>query len=60
MKVKYDNNLPWPLVGMVTFERLNQLGNHNHQKKSCNFPANNKDNCHVVERENNTGGIQLS
>ncbi len=51
MKGEFDHTLPWPLVGTVTFELLNQLGNHSHRKKSCSFPADDKDNCRVVDRE---------
>ena len=51
MKGEFDHTLPWPLVGTVTFELLNQLGNHSHRKKSCSFPADDKDNCRVTNRE---------
>lgn len=51
MKGKHDNKLLWPLVGTVTFELLNQLGNHSHRKQTCTFPADDKDNYRLVHQE---------
>lgn len=56
MRGEYDDNLPWPLVGTVTFELLNQLGNHSHRKQTCNFPPDDKDNHRVTDKDiANTG-----
>ena len=51
MRGEHDDGLPWPLVGTVTFELLNQLGNHDHRKRSCTFPADDKDNHRVLGQE---------
>lgn len=51
MRGEYDNKLLWPLVGTVTFELLNQLGDHNHRKRTCTFPPDDKDNHRLVHQE---------
>ena len=51
MKGEYDNRLLWPLVGTVTFELLNQLGNHGHRKQTSTFPPDDKDNYRLVHQE---------
>ena len=48
MRGEHDDSLQWPLVGTVTFELLNQLGNHTHRKQTCSFD---KDNHRVVDRD---------
>lgn len=51
MKGEHDDKLPWPLVGTVTFELLNQLGDHDHRKRTCNFPPDDKDNHRLLHHE---------
>ncbi len=51
MRGEYDDNLAWPLVGTVTFELLNQLGDHDHRKQTCTFPPDDKDNHRVTQQE---------
>lgn len=51
MRGEYDDRLPWPLVGTVTFELLNQLGNHDHRKRTSTFPPDDKDNHRVMHQE---------
>jgi hypothetical protein len=51
MRGEHDNKLLWPLVGTVTFELLNQLGDHDHRKRTCTFPPDDKDNHRVVHEE---------
>lgn len=51
MRGEHDDSLQWPLVGTVTFELLNQLGNRGHRKRSCNFPADDKDNHRLLAQE---------
>ena len=38
---RYDNQLHWPFLGIVTVELLNQLGDDNHHRMDNNFIASN-------------------
>ena len=49
MKGNNDDNLSWPIMGTVTFELLNQLGNHSHKKAVGTFQAGDKDNCRLID-----------
>lgn len=49
MKGDNDDLLTWPLTGTVTFELINQLGNHTHKKGVGTFPLNDKENRRVTE-----------
>lgn len=51
MRGEHDDALPWPMAGTVTFELLNQVGNHGHRKRSCTFPPDDKDNRRVIGQE---------
>lgn len=51
MRGEYDDTLLWPMVGTVTFELLNQLGNYDHRKRTCTFPPGDRDNHRVVHQE---------
>ena len=51
MRGEYDDTLLWPMVGTVTFELLNQLGNYEHRKRTSTFPPGDKDNHRVVHQE---------
>ena len=41
LKGRYDNQLHWPFLGIVTVELLNQLGDDNHHRMDNNFIASN-------------------
>jgi len=57
MKGNNDEELKWPVTGMVTFELLNQLGNHSHKKAVGTFQQKDRENCRLTEEGRNISKI---